>query len=84
MKPGLQMPRCDYWRPFVCKLPLAQKIFGEFELRVLMPEERLFRGFDDVFMAPHSRHTETRCFDVQTAALQQDLHILSESRLECT
>ena len=39
------------------KAPLPEKLFGVFEHRVNMRESRLFRGFDDVFMAPHSRHT---------------------------
>ena len=41
----------------VQKHPLPQKLFGVFEHRVLQPRHKLMRGFDDVFFAPHSRHT---------------------------
>lgn len=45
------------------KVQLAEKRFGVFEHRVL--ERRLIvRGFDDVFYAPHSRHTECRVEDI--------------------
>ncbi|MBQ1697534.1 MAG: homoserine O-succinyltransferase [Bacteroidales bacterium] len=35
-----------------------EKIFGVFKHNVLDPLNPIFRGFDDVFYAPHSRHTE--------------------------
>ena len=37
----------------------------------------LFRGFDDVFMAPHSRHTTVRREDVEAVP---SLHILASSQ----
>jgi homoserine O-succinyltransferase len=40
------------------KRPLRAKMFGVFEHRALDPREPLLRGFDEVFLAPHSRHTE--------------------------
>lgn len=46
------------------KYPLPMKKFGIFEQRPLKPLEPIFRGFDDVFMMPHSRHTEIRKEDV--------------------
>ena len=39
---------------------LPAKISCIFEHQVLQPACRLFRGFDDTFLAPHSRHTEVR------------------------
>jgi homoserine O-succinyltransferase len=42
----------------VPKRKLGAKMFGVFEHRVLEPREPLLRGFDETFMAPHSRHTE--------------------------
>ncbi len=39
------------------KYPLDRKLFGIFPHRVEEMGSPLFRGFDDVFMAPHSRHT---------------------------
>lgn len=41
------------------KHPLDKKMFGVFSHKVLHPEIPLFRGFDDTFYAPHSRHTES-------------------------
>jgi len=46
------------------KYPLDKKIFGVFKHRVLSRKENLFRGFDDYFYAPHSRHTENRTEDL--------------------
>jgi homoserine O-succinyltransferase/O-acetyltransferase len=58
------------------KLPLPRKLFGVFEHRTIVPTERLLRGFDDRFFAPHSRHTEFRRADVEKV---QDLRILADS-----
>ena len=44
----------------VPKYPVPAKMFGLFPHRVLDPHEPIMRGFDEVFMAPHSRHTEVR------------------------
>ncbi len=41
------------------KRTMNEKMFGVFPHRVLRPDVPLFRGFDDVFYAPHSRHTES-------------------------
>ena len=49
---------------------------GIFRHQVLHPDCRLFRGFDDDFPAPHSRHTEVRRADVEK---QPALRILAES-----
>jgi homoserine O-succinyltransferase len=58
------------------KFPLPKKLFGVFEHRVVLPTERLLRGFDDRFFAPHSRHTEIRRSDVEKVT---DLRILADS-----
>jgi len=58
------------------KYPLPRKMFGVFEHRTLVPTERLLRGFDDTFFAPHSRHTEIRRADIEKVS---DLTILAES-----
>jgi len=47
------------------KIELDQKIFGVFEHVVYEKNIPLLRGFDDVFMAPHSRHTTTRVADIE-------------------
>lgn len=59
-----------YYHYGVPKLPLEQKLFGVFPHRVLDRRCLLFRGFDDVFYAPHSRHTTVRLEDVERAGLQ--------------
>ena len=46
------------------KYPLPTKKFGIFAQTPLRPDEPIFRGFDDVFMMPHSRHTEIRREDI--------------------
>lgn len=65
-----------YHRYGIPKYPLGRKMFGVFEHHTLAPTERLLRGFDDVFFAPHSRHTEIRRADLERIA---DIRILSES-----
>jgi homoserine O-succinyltransferase/O-acetyltransferase len=60
----------------VPKYPLPHKMFGVFPHRARVSNVSLMRGFDDVFYAPHSRHTEIRRTDIeQTPGLQ----ILAES-----
>lgn len=46
------------------KYKLPMKKFGIFKQHPLRPLEPIFRGFDDEFMMPHSRHTEIRREDV--------------------
>lgn len=46
------------------KHPLSAKMFGVFEHKVLVDNHPLFRGFDDVFYVPHSRHTTVLMEDV--------------------
>lgn len=60
----------------VPKYPLSEKMFGVFPHRINHPTLPLFRGFDDVFYAPHSRHTEVRRADIEQVP---ELEILSES-----
>jgi homoserine O-succinyltransferase/O-acetyltransferase len=58
------------------KYPLPEKMFGVFPHRVNIKNVPLLRGFDDVVMAPHSRHTEIRRSDLEQVP---DLDILVES-----
>ncbi len=46
------------------KYPLDEKLSGVYEHTLLTPKSRLFRGFDSVFFAPHSRHTEVKAEDI--------------------
>ena len=65
-----------YRRYGIPKHPLSRKMFGVFEHRTLAPTDRLMRGFDDVFLAPHSRHTEVRRADIDKVG---EIAILAES-----
>lgn len=60
----------------VPKYPLDKKMFGIFEHYTLDPLLNIFRGFDDVFYVPHSRHTEIRREDILK---NNQLTLLSES-----
>ena len=65
-----------YYHYGVRKEILPQKMFGVFEHRVTRPSNPLVRGFDEVFYAPHSRHTGISRADVDRC---EALRILAES-----
>jgi homoserine O-succinyltransferase/O-acetyltransferase len=65
-----------YHRYGVPKYALPSKQFGVFPHRVIQPDADLVKGFDDVFYAPHSRHTETRSSDLQEI---EQVKVLAES-----
>lgn len=46
-----------YYHYGIDKVPLEKKLFGVFPHVVERRSSILFRGFDDTFMVPHSRHT---------------------------
>ena len=48
----------------VPKYPLDQKMFGVFKHHINVQGLPIFRGFDDEFFVPHSRHTEIRREDI--------------------
>jgi len=60
----------------VKKYPLQAKMFGVFSHRLARTEPQIVRGFDEVFLAPHSRHTEIRAEDIGST---QGLAVLAES-----
>ena len=47
------------------KYTLPKKLFGVFDHQVLKPTSPFFRGFDDIFCAPHSRYTEVHGEDIR-------------------
>ena len=59
----------------VPKYSLESKISGVFRHRLCVEHEKLFRGFDDRFFVPHSRHTQILRADIEKVP---DLKILSE------
>ncbi len=58
------------------KYPLPEKMFGIFPQKPLIPSLPIFRGFDDVFFMPHSRHTEIRKEDILA---KPELTLIAES-----
>ena len=70
-----------YYHYGVKKYPLAEKMFGVFSHKVCVANTPLMRGFDDVFNAPHSRHTEVREEDVQAIPSLQILANSTEAGL---
>ena len=65
-----------YYHYGIKKYPLPAKMFGIFPQKNLAPRCPLFRGFDDVFHMPHSRHTELHHEDI---AGNPELKIIAES-----
>ena len=53
-----------YYHYGIPKYPLQKKMFGVFRQHTLCPQLPIFRGFDDVFYMPHSRHTEVSKEDI--------------------
>lgn len=58
------------------KYPLPEKMFGIFPQVPLEPTLPIFRGFDDVFNMPHSRHTELHREDILAVP---ELSLIAES-----
>ena len=58
------------------KYPMPEKMFGVFEHTVNNRKIPIVRGFDDIYLAPHSRYTEVRKEDIKKV---KELEIVSES-----
>jgi homoserine O-succinyltransferase len=65
-----------YFHYGVPKYPLSKKMFGIFPQYTLDPQLPIFRGFDDVFQMPHSRHTELHREDILA---NTELKLIAES-----
>ena len=65
-----------YYHYGIPKYVLDHKMFGIYKHHVMNRKIPIVRGFDDYFMAPHSRHTEIRKEDIEAI---EDLTILAES-----
>ena len=66
-----------YYHFGIQKVALKEKLFGVFPHKVEYKNSILFRGFDDVFMVPHSRYTTVLRKDIQK---HSELRILSSSK----
>ncbi len=58
------------------KRAVDAKVFGVFEHVVTDPKNKVTRGFDDLFLAPHSRHTTV---DAEDILAEPDLELLASS-----
>lgn len=67
-----------YYHFGIPKYELKQKMFGIFPHKAEVDNCSLLRGFDDVFLVPHSRNTEIRREDIEKVPL---LEILTSSEL---
>ena len=65
-----------YYHFGIQKKPLDAKLFGVFPHKVDYKNPILFRGFDDVFLAPHSRHSTVERADIEACP---ELKILASS-----
>jgi len=65
-----------YYHYGVKKYDLAKKVFGVFPHTILDKNNPVVRGFDETFLAPHSRHTEIRRDDILK---HKELNLLAES-----
>lgn len=65
-----------YYHYGIKKYPLDSKLFGVFPHKVDYKRSILFRGFDDIFMIPHSRHTTVHREDIEAVS---GLKILASS-----
>jgi homoserine O-succinyltransferase len=65
-----------YYHYGIPKYPLPMKMFGIFSQKPLDPQLPIFRGFDDEFMMPHSRHTEIHREDILA---NPNLRLIAES-----
>ena len=64
-----------YYHYGVNKHPLEKKMFGVFEHTLDHKQSMLFRGFDDTFVVPHSRHTE---------CLREDIEAVDKLKILCS
>ena len=65
-----------YYHYGVPKYTLDKKMFGVFSQKTLQPHLPIYRGFDDFFFMPQSRHTEVRKEDILA---NKDLQLIAES-----
>jgi homoserine O-succinyltransferase len=65
-----------YYHFGIQKRLLPKKLFGVFEHKIEYNNSQLLKGFDDIFMVPHSRHTTIERSDIES---DENLQILASS-----
>ncbi len=73
-----------YYHYGIKKHRLEKKMSGVFEHRVQKKKNKLVRGFDETFFAPHSRHTETRIEEVKAVPELDIIAVSDEAGLYLT
>lgn len=68
-----------YYHYGIPKHPLNKKMFGIYKHKILSDSSRLLRGFDDIFYAPHSRHSELCLKDLKKVPQVKVLSISEEA-----
>ena len=66
-----------YYHYGIPKFKREEKLFGVYQHKVFNKKIPLVRGFDDYFLAPHSRYTEVRREDIEK---HPELMVLGESK----
>jgi homoserine O-succinyltransferase len=74
-----------YYHFGIQKQSLPEKLFGVFPHKRDYPHAQIIKGFDDVFMVPHSRHTtfnrsdieKIKCLQIITSSEQAGVHIVA-------
>ena len=72
-----------YYHYGIEKYDLPEKMFGVFPHTVDYKRSILFRGFDDKFWVPHSRHTSVRREDIENVPLLRILASSDEAGVYC-
>jgi homoserine O-succinyltransferase len=72
-----------YYHFGIDKEKLDKKMFGIFSHEVVHKGSILFRGFDDEFFVPHSRHTSVNIEDVKKEERLKILTVSDEAGLHC-
>lgn len=68
-----------YYHYGIPKYSLPKKLFGVFPHTALKKQSPLFRGFDDIFYVPHSRHTENHEEDIRRIPELEMLSVSEEA-----
>ena len=72
-----------YYHYGIEKYDLPEKMFGVFPHKVDYKRSILFRGFDDKFWVPHSRHTSVRREDIENVPQLKILASSDEAGVYC-
>lgn len=68
-----------YYHYKIPKYELGEKLSGIYRHRILYPAHPILRGFDDYFLAPHSRYTEVKKSDIDRVSQLEVLAVSKEA-----